>query len=84
MCGYFSIEELQEGLQMKQICKENLEGTICNLESLIQEHEKAYEEHPMFLGIDKEDYNHKERAEDYKKLLGYLKELEEFRQRKNS
>lgn len=69
---------------MKHLCKEDLERTICNLELLIQEHEEAYRKHPMFLGIDNEDYNHKERAEDYKQLLGYLKELKEFRQGKNS
>ena len=64
---------------MKNLCKENLEKTIHNLESLIQEYEKAYKKHPMFLGIDKEPYSNKERAKDLKQLLGYLNELSQRR-----
>lgn len=61
------------------LSRETLEATIEDLESLITEHEKEYEAHPQILGYEEHFYSHEQRAFDYKRLLGYLRELQQLR-----
>ena len=64
---------------MNILSRENLDKTIQNLESLVKEHEKEYMAHPRIMGYENGFYSHKERAEDYRIILGYLLELQKLR-----
>lgn len=64
------------------ISSDNLNDTIENLELLVTEHEKQYAEHPQIMGYTEEFFSHKDRADDYRRLLGYLKELQQLRETK--
>ena len=56
------------------LSRENLDKTIENMQSLVEEHEKAHIAHPHIMGYEDGFYSHKERAEDYRIILGYLLE----------
>ena len=63
------------------LSRENLDKTVENLESLVKMHEDCHAKHPHVMGYTEEFYSHAERAEDYRILLGYLKELQQLRKK---